>query len=229
MGTRMGELTEYRPKCMLEISKGETVLSRQLRQLSAAGISKVIMATGFKQDLIKSYCKEVCADMEFVFAFNPIYDQTNYIYSIYSAREHLCCDTLMLHGDMVFDDGLVSDMLNEKRSCMTVSFERPLPEKDFKAVIENGEIRKIGVEYFENAVYAQPVYRLNRDDWEIWLQCIERYCISGNTRCYAEVAFNEISKDVHLYPFDVKDRLCMEVDTAEDMETVKRYIDGERT
>jgi phosphoenolpyruvate phosphomutase len=226
MGTRMGNLTEHRPKCMTELPSGETILSGQLRQLSAAGVSKVIMATGFKQDLIVRYCNASHPNTNFVFVFNPIYDQTNYIYSVYLAREYLHDDILILHGDMVLDDALISDMLKEKRNCMSVSFVRPLPEKDFKAVIKNGRIHKVGVEFFEDAVYAQPVYKLDKNEWEIWLQNIEKFCLEGNTGCYAEVAFNEISERMRLYPFDVKDRLCMEVDTAKDLETAGRYLTG---
>jgi choline kinase len=55
---------------------------------------------------------------------------------------------------------------------------------------------------------------------------IENYCNAGNAGCYAEVAFNEISENIHLLPFDVRARLCMEIDTAEDLETVRAYVAG---
>ena len=37
MGTRMAPLTDRQPKCLTELSPGETILSRQLRQLAEAG------------------------------------------------------------------------------------------------------------------------------------------------------------------------------------------------
>ena len=37
LGSRMGVLTSEHPKCMTEISPRETILSRQLRQISEAG------------------------------------------------------------------------------------------------------------------------------------------------------------------------------------------------
>ena len=45
-GSRMGVLTSEHPKCMTEVSNRETILSRQLRMLSAAGIEEVVMTTG---------------------------------------------------------------------------------------------------------------------------------------------------------------------------------------
>ena len=46
LGSRMGVLTSEHPKCMTEISTGETILSRQLRQIADAGIEEVVITTG---------------------------------------------------------------------------------------------------------------------------------------------------------------------------------------
>ena len=41
LGSRMGVLTSEHPKCMTEISVTETILSRQLRQIAAAGLEAI--------------------------------------------------------------------------------------------------------------------------------------------------------------------------------------------
>ena len=48
---------------------------------------------------------------------------------------------------------------------MTVSSTLPLPEKDFKAVIKNNKIDKVGIEIFNEAMAAQPLYKLKKEDW----------------------------------------------------------------
>ena len=48
--------------------------------------------------------------------------------------------------------------------------------KSFKAVIKNGLIEKVGVEYFQDAMAAQPLYKLNKADWRIWLDGIVEFC-----------------------------------------------------
>ena len=58
-GTRMGSVTENRPKCMVKISKEDTILSRQLKLLNEAGIKEVIMTTGPFEDELISYCKSL--------------------------------------------------------------------------------------------------------------------------------------------------------------------------
>ncbi len=47
LGSRMGVLTSEHPKCMTEISAGETILSRQLKMIAGAGIGEVVMTTGY--------------------------------------------------------------------------------------------------------------------------------------------------------------------------------------
>ena len=47
LGSRMGVLTSEHPKCMTEISSKETILSRQLKMITHAGIEEVVMTTGY--------------------------------------------------------------------------------------------------------------------------------------------------------------------------------------
>ena len=89
LGSRMGVLTSEHPKCMTEISPRETILSRQLNQLSEAGIRDVVITTGYYDGILVDYCHSLDLPLNFTFVKNPVYDQTNYIYSIYCAREYL--------------------------------------------------------------------------------------------------------------------------------------------
>jgi len=221
----MGELTSEHPKCMTELRGGETILSRQLTILRSAGIVDVIMTTGYFDRILVDYCASLGLDLRFVFVNNPLYETTNYIYSIHLAREHLDDDILSLHGDLVFEADVVRKLLEQPESRMTVSTTLPLPPKDFKAVLRDGFVRKVGVEFFENAVAAQPLYSLKRADWKLWLDGIERFCEEGRTDVYAENVFNEISGICRIHPLDVGDMLCAEVDTPEDLAMIRERLD----
>ena len=129
-------------------------------------------------------------------------------------------DIILLHGDLVFEPAVFNEVIKQKNSCMTVSTTLPLPQKDFKAVIKDNQILKVGIEFFENVLTAQPLYKLNRSDWTIWLEKIGEFCESGNCKCYAENAFNMVSDKCKIYVFDFKDRLCAEIDTCEDLQDV---------
>lgn len=222
----MGDITKEHPKCMTEISGKETILSRQLKLLDQAGIQDVVITTGLFDEILVKYCQDLGLGLDIQFVKNPIYDSTNYIYSIYLAKTYLEDDILLMHGDLVFEREVLQSVLEFPSSCMTISTTLPLPEKDFKAVVAENRIQKIGIEYFDHAYAAQPLYKLCKSDWEVWLRQIERFCESGNRCCYAEKAFNEISDQCLIYPLDVKDQLCNEIDTKEDLESVRQKMEG---
>ncbi len=225
LGHRMGVLTQQHPKCMTEIIYESTILSRQLRQLVSFGIKEVVITTGYYDQVLIDYCNELRLPLSYSFVKNPLYDSTNYIYSIYCAQKQLeGDDILLMHGDLVFENMVLEAVLDSPVSCMAVSSTQPLPQKDFKAVVLNEKIEKVGVEYFDNAMYAQPLYKLLKNDWQVWMRNIGNYCDLGNTQCYAENAFNEVSDRCDIYPVDIKDMLCAEIDTVEDLEKVSKKL-----
>lgn len=221
MGTRMGDITSEHPKCMTDITNGETILGRQLRLLVEAGVKDVVMTTGYFNEVLVDYCYSLNLPLEYTFVYNPVYNKTNYIYSIYCARDVLMDDDIVLmHGDLVFEGSVLKDVLALDKSCMKVSSTLPLPEKDFKAVVSDEYVVKVGVEFFDSAMEAQALYKLNNSDWRLWLNHICEFCESDRCKCYAEVALNEITDTCKIYAYDVKDRLCAEIDTPEDLASV---------
>jgi len=221
LGSRMGDITSTHPKCMTEIDSNDTIVSRQLKLLNKVGINKVIMTTGYYDQVLKDYCDSLDLDIDITYVNNPKYRETNYIYSIYCAREYLDDDIVLMHGDLVYTFDILKNIVNSKKSVMTISTTLPLPEKDFKSVINNNKIEKIGINFFDNAYASQPLYKINREDFKIWLDKIIEYCENNNVKCYAENAFNEVSNICNIYPLDVKDELCNEIDNKEDLENIK--------
>ena len=227
VGRRMGVLTSEHPKCMTEIAQGETILSRQLRLLARCGIREAVITTGLFDSVLRDYCRSLELPLEISFVFNPDYAETNYIQSIRCAEPLLRSeDIVLMHGDLVFEQGVLGRVLASPVSCMTVSSTLPLPQKDFKAVVQDGRIMKVGIEFFDDALTAQPLYKLLRRDWLMWLDKICEFCDGGQRKCYAENAFNTISDECEVYAMDYKDKLCAEIDTPEDMEAVSRQLAG---
>lgn len=224
LGSRMGVLTSEHPKCMTEISSTETILSRQLKLIADAGIKEVVMTTGSFDEVLINYCRNLNIPVHITFVKNPVYMDTNYIYSIYCAREYLDDDIVLMHGDLVFEFSVLEDLLSFEHSCMKVSSTAALPDKDFKAVVHNGRVEKVGIEFFTDAMEAQALYKINREDWKVWLNEIISFCESNNRKCYAENAFNEVSDRCAIYAYDVKNRLCSEIDTAEDLKMVSEKL-----
>ncbi len=224
LGRRMGVLTSEHPKCMTEVSPRETILSRQLKMLEAAGIEDVVITTGYFDAVLVQYCQSLDLKLNYTFVNNPIYDQTNYIYSIYCARNELDDDIILMHGDLVFENEVLDRVLESPVSCMTVSSTLPLPEKDFKAQVLDGMVMKVGVDIFNEAMEAQALYKLYKDDWKVWLGKICEFCENDNRKVYAENALNELNGAANIHALDVQNLLCAEIDNPEDLAVVSAKL-----
>ena len=225
MGSRMGALTSEQPKCMTEISPGETILSRQLRLLEEAGVREAIITTGYYDQVLMDYCRSLGSGMQITFVRNPRYAETNYIYSIYCARDLLRGqEIVMMHGDLVFEPSVLKELVNYPCSCMKVSSTLPLPEKDFKAEVLDDHVLKVGVDVYDHALEAQALYHLYPAEWDLWLDKITEMCERGETSCYAEEALNRLRGEIGITALDVRDRLCAEIDTPEDLASVSARL-----
>ncbi len=227
LGNRMGELTRNNHKSMAVLKNGETILHRQLRILSECGIRDFIITTGpFKEQLQMVCERSEFSHLSFTFVNNPIYDKTNYIYSMYLAREHFDDDALLLHGDLVFDKRLIQEILRcGDGSLAMVNRSKQLPEKDFKARIIADSIREVSVNIFDSNCYAfQPLYKLSRDKLLAWTKRVEQFIEAGNDKVYAENALNEILDNLDIRAFSYENFYIDEIDNPDDLQRVSEEI-----
>jgi len=208
---------------MVEVADGISILDVQVQALLACGVRDICITTGAFAKKLEDYLTEKYSQVHFTFINNPIYDKTNYIYSIYLARDYSQQDILLIHGDLVFEVSVLQDLLETNTSTLVIDSTKPLPKKDFKATLRNGRISKVGVDIFEDALYTQPMYKLLKKDWLIWLDEIIRFCEDKRTDVYAEDALNSVSHNMNLYPLDILRRDCFEVDNKTDLELAKQF------
>lgn len=113
LGRRLGKYTNDNTKCMLPVN-GVKLIDRMVLQLYSAGITKIIMVLGYKAENVKNYINqsEYSKKIEFIFIDNPVYDQTNNVYSLFLASEYLVQeDTLLLESDLIFEDGVLKNLV----------------------------------------------------------------------------------------------------------------------
>ena len=228
IGKRMGELTAHCPKSMVHLYNDETIFERQIRLLQEAGIREVIITTGPYPEMLKDICSKPCyKNMHFVFPHNEIYDSSNYIYSMYKARDYLDDDILMMHGDLVFDRNLIPSLLkNREHNTCLINKYKPLPEKDFKGRIVDNELREVGINIFDKDCYAfQPLYKLSKEVIKAWLDKVIKFVENNNINVYAENAFNEVSKGLGVRPVSYANHFIDEVDNKDDLARVNKEIE----
>ena len=227
LGNRMGDFTKAFHKSMTPLKNGESILHRQLRLLTEEGIKDFIITVGPFEEQIRAAAAQF-PEARFTFVRNDIYDRTNYIYSMYLARDYIDDDVLILHGDLVFDRKLVRDMLACKdQDCAPVNFSKKLPDKDFKGRVIDGRIIEVSIHIFDDDCHSfQPFYKLQKAAASAWVGKVVQFISEGKDMCYAENALNEIFKALNIRAFPSDEYYVDEIDNTEDRLRVMEEIDA---
>lgn len=229
-GSRLGALTAERPKALVPLAGGETLLARQLRLLGTAGVCDVVISTGYRAaQIVAASAPFTAQGMNVRFVHNPDYQTTNAIVSLDLAAPLLRGEELlMLHGDLVFDANWLEKVLSTTAPDLAaVDATPPLNEKDFKARIENGTIAAIGVDLCgEDCVNFMPFYKLSAQALDLWLDAVHAAVGRGETQIYAETAAAPVLCKMQLAPFSYAGRLLAEIDTPEDLAAVRSYLNN---
>lgn len=225
IGERLSPLTNTIPKCLVKIRNNETILDHQLKILLKFDYEEFVITTGPFEEKIKNHIKKYYPSIKIQYINNPLYDKTNYIYSFYLAKDLIDKGLLYCHGDLIFSENLVRLLIESKeKNCVLVNKEIPPPEKDFKALIFDDKIYKIGVKLRgKNTAFLAPLYKLSKSFFLRWIHEIEYFISNERINCYAEDALNEILDELILKPCYYNE-YCVEIDDHEDLEGVKNYL-----
>ena len=102
MARRMGEATGGAPKCLIEIA-GETLIGRMIRQIRERDpLADIHVVLGYRHAEVARHV-EGCG-----IVVNPFFDVTSIAASLWFARERFDVPLVVVHGDLVLSDELVS-------------------------------------------------------------------------------------------------------------------------
>lgn len=146
-GSRMGPLTQERPKCLVEL-RGKPLLHYQLEALQKAHISPLYLVGGYR-----------CNQLEggpYTLLKNPHWEHTNMVASLLSAAPHLARHTtLIAYADLLYSpahlatlaacpgDIALSYDLNW-HSLWSRRFANPLTDAETFELHPNGTLASIG-------------------------------------------------------------------------------------
>lgn len=138
-GVSLQPLTLKYPKTSYKLDERTTVLQRMVRSIRAnERNAEIVVVVGYRAAEVRAEL----ADENVRFISNPFYEVTNSITSLWFARDYLERENVaVVHGDVVFDDGLVERFLCEPTDRPYVlvdhSFVRP---GAYNAVVEDGRV-----------------------------------------------------------------------------------------
>ena len=228
MAKRLRPLTDERPKCLLTVGQ-RTLLQRTVDGIIAAGISELVVVTGYRAQMIRDFLTSHYPDLTIHFIDNPDYAHNNNIFSLWLTRPYTeGRDFLLLDSDILFDPQIIPAVLSAEGSALALN-RHELSEEEIKVIVDEQnrvvEISKVcsieqaigesvGIEKME-ADYSAALFR----ELE---QMIEG---EGLIDIFYERAFERLIPQGHTFTVvDTTRYFSIELDTVEDFENAKKLI-----
>ena len=227
-GSRLGHLTDDRPKCLIEFN-GRTLLDRQLDALAANGIEEAVVVTGFRDDQIEAALKRRGdAGPSVRTVYNPFYKVADNLGSLFVAKEEIAGDLLVWNGDTLVSNELMRRVVangEQDGICITIDRKPSYDEDDMKVVVDGaGRLHAIGKRLDLDEVNAESIGLLafRGAGAQTFRHAIERAIrtAEGTTIWYLRV-IHQIAQDAPVWTLDINGEEWGEVDFPEDVETAQ--------
>ncbi len=100
VGKRLWEVTQHRPKCLIEIG-GRSLLRRSLESLVSVGIRRAEIVVGYKQEMIRTAVAQDACGVNVTFLVNEQFHRGS-ISSLWIAQTAFDDDTIVMDADVLF-------------------------------------------------------------------------------------------------------------------------------
>ncbi|MCK5147139.1 phosphocholine cytidylyltransferase family protein [bacterium] len=143
-GTRLYPLTKNTPKSLLEVGDGVTLLETQLHSLHENDIRDVVIIVGYKAEQIEAKIRQYKTDFNITTVYNPFYDCSNNLLSVWMARHYMNDEFITINGDDLFAPAVIEGLLKSKHNItMVIDQKEHYDDDDMKVVHSDGLIREV--------------------------------------------------------------------------------------
>ena len=139
-GSRMGNLTEEKPKCLIDF-RGRPLLNWQLEAITRAGVSDVALVTGYKSDLFGDY--------DLTKFHNNLWSETNMVWSLSCAQSWLKDQPCIVSYSDIFYRSNAVQALKDCEAPIAITYNRnwlELWSKRFRNPLSDAETFLINTE-----------------------------------------------------------------------------------
>jgi len=145
-GSRLGPLTQAKPKCLVELGE-RPLLDWQVSALQAAGLDRIVAVTGYQRERIERKGVET--------VFNASWDKTNMVGSLMCAIEALPGPFIVSYSDIIYDSSVISQLVaapydlavsydRNWRGLWEMRFDDPLSDAETFRIDRNDLVLEIG-------------------------------------------------------------------------------------
>ena len=225
-GERLRPITDTVPKCLVPVN-GRPILEYQLAALSGSGIRKCVIVVGYLASQVEERFGSSYGGMDISYVLNQDFSSTNNMYSLWLSRHEVDDDILLLEGDLLFEAGIISDLLNT-RFLDTAVLDNFDLSMDGTVVIGRGnqaarmvlKVKQTAEFDYSGALKTVNIYTFSKATMnEFVLPCAADYISSGDKNQFYEAVIADLIDrgDLTLRIHLTDGRLWREIDTPDDL------------
>ncbi len=228
MAKRLRPLTDTRPKCLLQVGE-RTLLQRTVDALLQAGISELVVVTGYRGNMLCDFLQQHYPQLTIHFIDNVDYEHNNNIFSLWLTRPYTDGrDFLLMDSDILFDPAIVRRMLAEGGTALALN-RHELGEEEIKVIVnaDNKVVELSKTCSISDAIGESVGIEKIAADYSVALfreleQMIDH---EGLIDIFYERAFERLIPQGHLFKVvDTTDMFSIELDTVDDFNRAKELI-----
>ena len=222
-GTRISRHINDKPKCLVEISEGLTLIEYTIKLLQKKGIVDIVVITGYKSDEIKKVLKNQVRYYE-----NCFFDITNSLVSLWFAKEEINSkdDLILMNGDVFLEESLLEDIIAYKKDITVFSDENRKEDADYKLFYKNSVLKKYGkeLELQETTGEYIGVIKILKNEHENIKNKLAEMIKKQMHFLWWENIIYTMSEEREIYVKNVENKFWAEVDYIEDYIRIKEFI-----
>tara|TARA_B100000900_G_scaffold56032_1_gene41858 strand:+ start:786 stop:1538 length:753 start_codon:yes stop_codon:yes gene_type:complete len=227
-GERLQPFTKEIPKSLLKIGD-QTILENQINHLKACDIDEVNVVVGFAYERVEEFLSNLqILGMKINTIYNPFWNTTNSLFSLWSARSVLNSDTVLLNGDDVFELKVLRKILSTKEEiCVPYKVKDSYAAEDMKVNIENGLVVSIGKDLKNISGESVGVRVFRNEGVDILKRSLEKEIRTEkfNKKWYASAISRILKRGHKISSIDIGDLYWHDVDYPNDLNNAKLNID----
>ena len=223
-GSRMGSLTDNKPKCMVKINK-QSVIQRTIEVLKYKNINNIIVITGYNSDKLRRQLNAIDKNIKII--ENKIWNKTNSIFSMFLALRYLK-NSIVIDSDIYINN--VDCILNEVEHSGYSALKDSKPD-EWQLTLDKDASFIEKVQFDGNYERALPIidisYWLEKDANIIaeHIQNIVKYGKQEDAqKFWDEIPLIDFIHQLRLKRYDIEKTDAMEFDTPEELKKVRKVV-----
>lgn len=215
-GSRLKELTDYKPKCM-QIIQGKPVIERLIEVLKLKGINDITVVVGYKHEKLQYLKRKYNVEI----VYNELWKTTNSISSIYKVSSKLH-NTIIVDSDIYINN--IDAIKNEVNTSGHTAVRVNRPNEWQLLADENNYLLKVA--YNGEFVNGLPIL-----DISYWLEpeCKIIYDYLHTVKFDVNKYWDEIPcfdcfDKMKLYRHEINENDALEFDTKEELLHIRKIL-----